>query len=158
FAAVAIALSFPAFLFRLFHVNFIAHFVVILALALYFISIRTPRRVWPWFCALAWVSLWIFPYLFVIVLTIFLGTTAQLSLTRKESWKHAGAAVGVCVAGALGLMWVSGFFWRGARAAAWAIGTPQWYGQSSVNLLSPFVPQWSGLFPGVSARFGATAG
>jgi uncharacterized protein DUF6311 len=163
FAAVAAALmavSAPAFLFRVFHVTLCAHFLVMLALALYFISIRASSfsRVWPWFCVLSWVSLLVQAYIFVMISTILVATATQVAVTRRKGWLEAGCSIGVSFAGALCLMWISGFFWGRAKVRLWEIGRPESFGNHSMNLLSPLFPQWSGLFPGIARFLGATNG
>jgi len=160
-AAAVMALSAPAFLFRVFHPTLCAHFLVMFALALYFISIRASSfpRVWPWFCVLTWVSLLVQAYIFVMVSTILCATATQVAVTkRRTGWLEAGCSIGVCFAGALCLMWISGFFWGRANVRLWEIGRPDSFGSHSMNLLSPVFPQWSGLFPGIASVLGATNG
>jgi hypothetical protein len=159
-AIAVIALSAPPFLFRLFHPTLCAHFVVLLALALYFIAIRfgSFHRVWPWFVLLAWLSLWVQAYLFVMVAAIFLATGFEVAVTSRKYRVEACLATIICLAGALTVMWLSGYFWERARVGAWEVGTPAWYGKTSMNLLSPVIPQWSDFFPAVNAVFGATKG
>jgi hypothetical protein len=165
-AAAGIALSMPSFLFRLFHPTLCAHFLIMLALSFYFTSIRTAsfHRVWPWFCVLAWVSLWVQAYIFVMVSMILFGTAIQVALAKKRGWLEGSCAVVTCGAGALCVMWASGYFWGRYGVKLWEIGTTEWFGWTSMNLLSPVVPQWSGLFqwsgllPDPRKFVGATAG
>src|SRR5258708_37084662 len=136
------------------------------ALSFYFTSIRTAsfHRVWPWFCVLAWVSLWVQAYIFVMVSMILFGTAIQVALAKKRGWLEGSCAVVTCGAGALCVMWASGYFWGRYGVKLWEIGTPEWFGWTSMNLLSPVVPQWSGLFqwsgllPDPRTFVGATAG
>ncbi len=137
-----------------------------LALSFYFTSIRTAsfHRVWPWFCVLAWVSLWVQAYIFVMVSMILFGTAIQVSFAKKRGWVEGSCAVVTCGAGALSVMWASGYFWGRYEVKLWEIGTTEWFGRASLNLLSPLVPQWSGLFqwsrlfPYPSEFLGAAAG
>jgi hypothetical protein len=55
-------------------------------------------------------------------------------------------------------MWLSGYFWERATVRIWEVGTPESFGRSAMNLLSPVIPQWSELFPGAGAFFGPTRG
>jgi hypothetical protein len=61
-------------------------------------------------------------------------------------------------------MWISGYFWGRSEVKPWEIGRTEWFGWTSMNLLSPVVPQWSGLFqwsgllPDPRSLVGATAG
>ncbi len=156
----ALAVFTPAFLFRLFHTALNGHFLILLALALYFLAIRRSAfdRVWPWFCSLAWVSLWVQAYFFVMILTIFIGTAVQTAVRHRRGWPLAAAAIGVCIGGSLLLMWVSGFFWERSGWDPLAIGSPKWFGIGSMNVLSPVIPQWSEFFPGIAKAFGAAKG
>ena len=152
--AAVIALSAPTFLFRLFHTALISHFLVMLALSLYFFSTRSSsfHSIWPWFALLLWLALWTEAYFFVMILPIFLAAALQFVFARQNAWTQSALAVAISVVGSLCLMWVSGVFWGG--------GSPDGggFGYYSVNLLSPWVPQWSGLFPGVSEIYGAKKG
>jgi hypothetical protein len=156
----ALALFSPAFLFRLYHPTLCGHFLIILALALYFIAVRSSSfdQVWPWFCGLAWVSLWVQAYLFVMVTTLFLWTTAQTAVARRGGWLQSSTALGSFAVVSFLLMWISGFFWERSDLSLLAIGSPQGFGRTSMNVLSPIIPQWSSLFPGVAAHFGADNG
>lgn len=159
-AGSVIALSMPSFLFRLFHPTLCAHFLVLLALSLYFTAIRSGslRRVWPWFVLLSWLSLWVQAYLFVMVATVLFATCVQRALPAGTDRRVACTAVVCCVAGGLCLMWVSGYFWERSTVQLWDLGTPEWFGRESMNLLSPVIPQWSELLPGASRLFGPTNG
>jgi hypothetical protein len=156
----ALALLSPPFLFRLFHPTLCGHFLIILALAFYFMAMRSScfDRVWPWFCALALVSLWVQPYLFVMVATLFLGTIVQAAFATRGGWLRSSAALGSCAIGTLLLMWISGFFWERSDLNPLAIGLPQGFGRPSMNVLSPIIPQWSWLFPSVATAFGGDTG
>ncbi|MCI0563231.1 MAG: DUF6311 domain-containing protein, partial [Nitrososphaera sp.] len=152
--AAVMALSAPTFLFRLFHAPLIGHFLVILALSLYFFSTRSSsfHNIWPWFGLLIWLALWIQVYFFLMIFAVFLAAAIQFVFARRNAWKQSVLAITVCLVGSLCLMWVSGVFWGG--------GSPDGggFGHYSMNFLSPWVPQWSGMFPGVSKIFGATKG
>jgi len=159
-AGAVIALSVPSFLFRLFHPTLCGHFLVLLALSFYFIAIRSGsfRHVWPWFVLLAWLSLWVQAYLFVMVATILFATCIQVVGASGRARVEACVAVVSCVVGALCIMWLSGYFWERAPVRVWEVGTPEWFGKSSMNLLSPVIPQWSELFPRAGPFFGPTLG
>ncbi|TAJ85697.1 hypothetical protein EPO44_16215, partial [bacterium] len=113
--AAVIALSAPTFLFRLFHTALISHFLVILALSLYFFSTRSSsfHSIWPWFALLLWLALWTEAYFFLMVFPVFLAAAIQFVFARQNAWKQSALAVAVCVVGSLCLMWVSGVFWGG---------------------------------------------
>ncbi len=152
--AAVMSLSAPTFLFRLFHFSLIGHFLIIFALSAYFFATKSSSfpRTWPWFALLLWLALWIQPYFFLIIFAVFLVAAMQFVLARQNAWKQGAIAVAVCLVGSLCLMWVSGLLWWG--------GSPDGggFGYYSMNFLSPWVPQWSRLFPGVSGIFGALKG
>src|SRR5262249_17705436 len=154
------ALSAPPFLFRLFHPSLCAHFLVLLALSLYFIAIRTGsyRRVWPWFLLLAWLSLWVQAYLFVMVAVVVFATGIQVAVTSRKHRVEGWLAMVFCVVGALCIMWVSGYFWGRSEVRISELGTPESFGRTSMNLLSPVIPQWSELFPAAGPLLGPTSG
>jgi hypothetical protein len=160
FAAIVIASSAPIFLFRLFHTNLCAHFLVISALTLYFVSVRSAsfHRSWPWFCFLSWIALWVHAYLFVMISMIFFATAAQVACADRGDWRQVGWAIGVWISGALLIMWISGYFWERAGLNIWHLRRAKQFGFWSMNLLSPVIPQWSGLFPGLGAWIGVTQG
>src|SRR5258708_36008500 len=95
---------------------------------------------------------------------ILFGAASQVALTKKRGWRQGSCAVGTCAGGALSLMWISGYFWGRSEVKPWEIGRTEWFGWTSMNLLSPVVPQWSGLFqwsgllPDPRSLVGATAG
>jgi hypothetical protein len=103
-------------------------------------------------------------YIFVMVSMILFGTAIQVALAKKRGWLEGSCAVVTCGAGALCVMWASGYFWGRSGVKLWEIGRTEWFGWTSMNLLSPLVPQWSGLFqwsgllPDPRRFVGATAG
>src|SRR5262249_24847466 len=123
-------------------------------------SVRTAsfQRIWPWFCLLAWISLWIQAYLFVIVIAVFCAAAVQTAARSREGFRTACSAAVVMSLGTMLLMWVSGFFWDRSAVKPLTLGIPPWYDRTSMNLLSPLVPQWSWLFPRLATSVGPTLG
>ncbi len=148
--SAVIAISIPEFLFRYFHLNLLGQFFITAELALYFDIIRNGRaRLLPYALALPLVSLMVHFYLFAMVTGVFAVILLDLFLRRREMRRAVliyGAGFGV---GAIVLFVVSGYL-HGA-------GGSTGFGHFSMNILSPFVPQQSGLF-GMSHIIDATGG
>src|SRR5262249_26419774 len=114
--------------------------------------------VWPWFLFLAWLSLWVQAYLFVMVAVVFFATGIQVAVASRKDRVEACLAIILCVVGALCIMWVSGYFWGRGDVGISGLGHPCWFGSLSMNLLSPVIPQWSELFPTAGRLVGPTDG
>jgi hypothetical protein len=150
---VLIALSFPPLLSRFNHAALSGHFLILFALGLYFRIVRQQAfgRLWGWFALLCWLALLVHAYLFVMVFCVFCAAAVQEGFSSKSGFRKSVAA-GVITAGISGLlMWVSGYFH--------AIG-PSWegFGYKSMNVLSPWVPQRSGLFRSMDRIIDGTGG
>ncbi len=139
-AGGVMAVCMPAFLFRHGHAALSAHFVVLLAVGLYFRLVRAPASRW-WLPATALMvaALLIHPYLMAMVVAILAAAPVSL-LVRRETGAAVsslrllgGVGVLACVA-ALG-----GYF---------GAGTAPGFGYYSLNLLSPFVPAGSDIIGG----------
>jgi len=145
-AAAAMAamtgLCMPALLARWGHMSLMAQFEIPLALIFY---LRNQRggNAWRLFLqggALVWLALWTHAYLFVMAGAIVLATVAQA--TGNRALRGATAAMVLAGLGALtvGIMALSGYLQSGGALRAEGLGV------FSMNLLSPFLPQRSGLF------------
>jgi hypothetical protein len=153
--AAIFANAMPALLWRWGHIALEAHFLVVGALALYLFSLR--RRAWRGLLA-AWSAFLVLAYLtdnflFVMVGIIWLCTVIQRRLNRLAATREALAAGALTVALVTTVITLSGQF-GGGSALPFARG----YGYFSMNLLSPVVPQDSGLFPAVGGVIDATGG
>jgi hypothetical protein len=144
----------PTLLWRWGHIALEAQFLLIGALALYLISVK--RRALPGVTA-AWIAYLVYTYLTNIYLFAMIGTVwlcgviqrrlAGLTTTREML---ASATLTVCLVTAV--IALGGQFGAGN-------GFPfAWYGHSSMNLLSPFVPQESGLLPWLGGVIDGTGG
>jgi len=140
-AGALLATALPAFLTRFEHAPLCAQGVVILALGLYFRSanLRRCRQVLPWAVGFCWLLTWVNGYLLVMVAAVTGALLLQGLASRQIGWVRAGAALALLLAGCALLMWVGGYFADYLPA--------QGFGRYSMNLLSPLVPQESGLFP-----------
>jgi hypothetical protein len=153
--AAIFANAMPALLWRWGHIALEAHFLLVGALALYLFSLR--RRAWRGLLA-AWSAYLVLAYLtdnflFVMVGIIWLCTVIQRRLNRLAATREALAAGALTVALVTTVITLSGQF-GGGSALPFARG----YGYFSMNLLSPVVPQDSGLFPAVGGVIDATGG
>ena len=135
-----IALSFPAFLFRVFHIALMGHFLIITALALYFATRHRPsRRLWAAFVGLSLLTMLVYVYLAVMVDGILAAAVVRRRPALAKRARHGGTGdVDRRVAADLFAEYLSvggGTF----RASG--------FGRFSMNLLSPLVPQMSSLLP-----------
>ncbi len=148
-----IALSFPPLLARFNHAALSGHFFILFALGLYFRIVRQRAfaRLWGWFALLCWLTLFVHAYLTVMICSVFFAAAAQEGFSSKDAFRKSIVA-GVIIAGISGLlMWVSGYFHEMGTAE-------QSFGIKSMNLLSPWVPQRSGLFPAMDRIIDGTGG
>lgn len=138
-AAAALAVAWPALMFRMMHINLCAHFLILLALGLAFRGLeRTPGRGW-WAAAggLLVVSVLTHPYLFELCAAVLAAVPIHAAIWRRARWKwDAGLylASGVFAVGLL--MGLSGPLGGGDKGFTFF----------SMNLVSPFWPQRSGVF------------
>ncbi len=148
--ATVLADCMPALLWRWGHVGPQAHFLLIGSIALYVWSARHApsrhlRTVWTiWLVACMWTSQYFF------VLSGLLWAASLLQRPSREGMTRDILQPFVTIFGVAAL---SGQFGPGAGLPF----SPS-YGAYSMNLLSPFVPQFSGLLPGLGGAIDATHG
>lgn len=145
----------PALLWRWGHIALMAQFLLIGALALYLFSLR--RRVCRGLLA-AWIAYLVLAYLmdqflFVMVGIVWLCAVIQRRINRFTTTREALGIGALTVALVTTVITLAGQF-GGTSPLPFAPG----YGHYSMNLLSPVVPQDSGLFPGVGGGIDATGG
>jgi hypothetical protein len=142
----------PALLWRWGHIALEAQFLLIGALALYLFSLQ--KHVWGGVAA-AWIGYLTLAYLmdiylFAMVAPVWLCTIIQRRLTGLSTTRQA---LGI---GALTVTLVSTVIALGGQFGAGG-GLPfSTYGYASMNLLSPVMPQESGLLPGLGGVIDAT--
>ena len=149
--AVALAaVSMPAFIMRFGHAALCGHFLLWLGLGVY-LRLVAGRRMWPAAAGLQAAALLVHPYLAVMVLAVLAAAPLTLAM-RGRQWLGAALAVGGA-AGSL-LLIMAGFGYFGAAGDG-----QRFYGQFSLNLLSPFWPfrSWF-LGGGVAAEVGGWEG
>jgi putative flippase GtrA len=153
-AGTVLALSCPALIFRFGHTALCGHFLVLFALGLYFRSVRRAAfgRLWGWFALLCGLALLVHAYLFVMVFGVFAAAAVQEALSSRAGLRNGLIAGVVIAAECVLLMWISGYF-HGAGANGGG-----GFGVYSMNLLSPWVPQLSGLFPAMDRVIDSTGG
>jgi hypothetical protein len=142
----------PALLWRWGHIALEAEFLIIGALALYLFSLQ--KR--PWLgLTMAWIAYLTLAYLmdiylFAMVGPIWLCAITQRSLTGLATTQQALGIGALTVALVATVIALGGQFGAGG-------GLPfEQYGLHSMNLLSPFIPQESGLFPRLEGAVDAT--
>ena len=145
----------PALLYRWGHIALESHFLLIGALALYLFSLKKSawRRL-----ATSWIAWLALAYLtdinlFVMVGTVWLCSIIQRRLNLLTTTREALGIGVLTVAAVTSVIVLGGQFGSGG-------GMPfdSGYGKFSMNLLSPFVPQKSGLLPGIGGIIDATGG
>jgi hypothetical protein len=145
----------PVLLWRWGHVSLTAQFLLIGALALYLFSVqkrawRGPSVAWIAFLILAYLTN---IYLFAMLGTVWLCTVIQRRLDGLSKTQEVFATAALTVAVMLTVIALGGQFSPGSPLPF----SPE-YGNFSMNLLSPFAPQQSGLLPGLGGVIDATGG
>jgi hypothetical protein len=138
------------------HIALEAHFLLIGALALYLFSLKKTawRRiaaVWMGYLVLAYLTN---TYLFVMVGIVWLCAVIQRRLNRLGTTREALRTGALTVASVLTVIILGGQIGSGGGPLPFDSG----YGGLSMNLLSPFMPQKSGLLPGLGGVIDATGG
>lgn len=142
--AAIFANTMPILLWRWGHIALEAQFLLIGALALYLFSFQTRTSrglaaVWIGYLVLVYLT---DIYLFAMVGTVWLCVIIQRRLNRLATTREALGTGALTIALVMIVIAIGGQFGAGA-------GLPfEHYGFFTMNLLSPFVPQQSGLLPG----------
>lgn len=140
--ATVAGLCMPALLARWGHTSLMAQFEVPLALVFYVRNCRSDRawRLFALAAGLSVLALWTHAYLFAMVVMIVLATIAQTVASQSLRWPQAAgilSGLGVILGG---MIYLSGYL-----QSRGALGTGAAGPFFSMNLLSPFFPQHSGL-------------
>lgn len=131
-AIAIIAISMPTLLFRFVHSSLCSHFVILLALGLYFRIMRRARTVTViWADALMLAALLINPYIMEMTIAVLVAVPISLLARRDPAWKvvTVGIGAGIAVTATVALMLGYGH----------AVPMPG-FGMYSMNLLSPIYP------------------
>ena len=149
-AVAIISISVPTLLARFGHVALCSHFLILIALGLYFRIVNRPGRK-PIVAAtlLMLAALFIEPYLMYLVIAVLAAAPITLLVRSDRSWMKVagGIFVGVVVTGSVALLLGYGH----------ALPMPG-YGYYSMNLLSPIFPSGSSFLPQFTATNDATGG
>jgi hypothetical protein len=145
----------PTLLWRWGHVPLEPQFLIVGALALYLFSLH--RRSWR-SVATVWIAYLILAYLTNLYLFLMTGiiwfcAIIQRRLNRLATTREAQGTAALTVALVTTVITLSGQFGAGT-GVPFAHG----YGYHSMNLLSPIIPQESGLFPWAGGVIDATGG
>lgn len=152
-AAAVIGVSMPALLARWGHITLMAQGLIPLTLLAYVRvgnGLRGPATFMS-MLGLCLLALLTFPYLFFMVSAVAFAGLGQAGLNRRLSRPAAVLASGGLIGCLIVALWVLGYLTGGGFA-------DKGFGVYSMNLLSPLVPQVSGLFPGSAGMVDATGG
>ncbi|MBV8891316.1 MAG: hypothetical protein JO266_04965 [Acidobacteria bacterium] len=147
--------SMPALLWQWGHIALMAQFIVIGALALYLFSLNNQAWhrvliIWITYLIIAYFTN---AYLFVMVGVVWLCTILQRRLNGYATTREVLGIGALTVALVMTSIILGGLF-GGGTAPPFGRG----YGVYSMNLLSPFVPQESGIFSRTGGIIDATGG
>ena len=148
-AVAVMAISMPALLHRVGHPALCGHFLILLALGLYARLCDGPRR--PAIIAvplLLVLALLVHPYLLAMVAAVLAAAPLTLLLQPDRAWRGTAISVGGALAVTAGLAGALGYFGAGPP--------PGLFGKASMNLVAPFRPADSTLFPSFGEVLDAT--
>jgi hypothetical protein len=151
-AATVIALSVPEFLYRYFHLNLLGQFLITFQLGFYFRAVRGQRykaMSW-WALGLALATILIHFYTFAMVAGIYAAVLAEYAFARRGEGRTVLIHGAIFAVGTAALLVASGYL-HGA-------GGSTGFGYFSMNILSPFVPQDSGVLPFMHDMIDGTGG
>jgi hypothetical protein len=128
----------PILLARFGHAALCAQFLILLALAVHFASIRTPpwRRAWLFYLPLLVIALLVHVYLLAMVAGFALATLLHALWTDDLTARAALGHLAVMVVPVVLTMAALGYFALGAVPL-------KPYGEWPLNIAAPFVPGWS---------------
>ncbi len=139
-AVIVLSLSLPSLLVRYGHMALCSHAAILAALGLYVRLVAPAGRAWLWLWAgvLAVLCLLIHPYIMAMAVSVLAAAPVTLLLRRDRRWRGAAGCY-VAMLAVLGLE--AALLGYGGTLAA------PGFGYYSMNLLGPFLPSRSGLFP-----------
>lgn len=137
-----IALAWPAFLNRHFHLALSSHFLVVFALGLYFATTREPhswKRLLLWSVLLG-IAIWTHIYLFLMSFALFSAATADAVVRKNATLRQAA------ISNATALFWCTSLAWIGGYQTVGGINATG-YGSFRMDLIAYVWPHGSALFP-----------
>ncbi len=145
FAASTIGVSMPPLLARWGHLSLMGQWIIPLALSAYVVLHRRrrlhPLSTWGIVTGLTVLSLLIHPYFFFMVAGLMFTVPLQAVLTHRMSWSAACGVVGGFVSAVVVALAAMG------HLSFVALEPARGFGSFSTNLMSPFLPQMSGVVP-----------
>lgn len=147
-AIAVVAVSMPAWWSRFSHASLCGHFLIWIAIGLYFVLTREGGvRHWALAALLQVAALLVHPYLWAMTSAVLLAAPVTLLVNGDRRWRGAlaGLAVALAVPGALAVA----LGYVGAHGG-WG------FGHFAMNLLSPVWPAGSSLLPWELPRIQAT--
>jgi hypothetical protein len=152
-AAAIVALSFPAWLVRVGHVNLCGQFLVLAALGVSARMIRrqagAASRDWAAAYGVLLVAILVHPYLFIIAAAVLAAPALQALIERRQRRWHIALLFALAVIAA---------FLPFKVLSGETGGADSGFGLYSMNLLSPVWPQLSGIFGRDLKMIDATGG
>lgn len=149
-AVALIAVSMPTLYLRYVHEALSSHFLILLAIGVYFRMVRQFH--WRQIGAavgLAAAALLIHPYLMAMVVAVLAAAPVSLAFRKDGAWLPAGIGIVAAIAVTAAL----------ALALGYGEGEPvSGFGYYSINLLSPIYPAGSAMMPGFGSVIDATGG
>jgi hypothetical protein len=142
--ATVAGLCMPALLMRWGHMSLMAQFEITLTLIFYLRNCRSshPKSLFAQAVGLTLLALWTHTYLFAMVGAIVLATIAQAAFNRTLRWPAAAAILAGLAIVSGGVIVLSGHLH--SRGDLGTGGSSDFF---TMNLLSPVLPQRSGLIP-----------
>ena len=139
-AVAVMSISMPTLLHRYGHSALSSHFLILIALGLYFRMVRQPgKKVFVASIALMAASLLVHPYIMAMVMAVLLAAPMTLLIRRDRRWIQVSAVVG-------GGILLSAIL---ASVLGYGHASPMWgFGYYSMNLLSPIYPYQSAILRG----------
>ena len=147
-----IAVSIPEFLYRYFHLTLLGQFLITAQLGIYFRAVRNRdyRTMSWWALGLTLLTILIHFYFFAMVAGIYFALLAQYASASRQPLKTVALWIVLLAAGTGILLFATGYLH--------GLGGSSGFGYFSMNLLSPFVPQDSGVFPVMHDMIDGTGG
>ncbi len=155
FPAVAIALmavAIPSWIYRSTHEALCGHFLLLLALGLYFLIVRGQLRSWWPPYALMIVALLVHPYLLAMATAILWAAPLSQAIARQRDWRRTAVHIAGATLVTGGLALLLGYGSAGGSSSSGG------FGFYSMNLLSPLFPFGSDIFARFKAPLDATGG
>ena len=144
----------PSFVYRYGHYPLNEHFMILTAILLYLRTIRRPFPAVVWgFSALFVIMPLVNAYMFAMIGAIYLAALAEAVRRHALGLRQAGRIALFALVAVVALLAVCG-----GRALVSSVGIIDGYGYYSMNLLSPFWPQLSGIFSWGKPIVNATGG